>query len=245
MEPYRDDSTTLALKDEGTGLISQAESIVIDSLEAQKQSDNFLARVIQLTKRIKEYWAGPKRDAHQTWRGICDREAEMLRIPEEARTIIENKRRKFRDSEREKAAAEQRKADELRRKEEERLKKKELGQAERAMDKGDLDGAQEHMEAADGVFVPPTTVQPAIATTERTDNGALIGVMDIRIEVVDMKAVAGAVAQGLLPDHLLELRLGAAKTWAKGNGFRNCNIHGLSVIEYERTQFRESKANKS
>lgn len=236
-----DSSLEVQLKETAGALVQQAEALVINSPETMRGANTFLLSCSTMGKRIKAYWQDTKDAAYRSWKGICDKEAEMLRIPDRAKGIVENKLRDYRDEERRKAAEEQRKADEARRKEEQRLKDSELKKAEKALDKGNEAKAEEHLERADQVFVPPVEVAPTVAKTERTDLGAITGVMDTVVELTSMRELARAVADGEVPEHLLELRNGPAKTWAKGNGIKALTKWGLSIYQKERFQAREAK----
>jgi hypothetical protein len=243
-----ENSLELQLKNTAGALIQQAEAVVIKDSDGMREANTFFLACTTMVKRIKAYWngtpsePGPKDLAYKAWKSLCDKEAEMLRIPEKAKGIVENKLRDYRDEERRRAAEDQRKADELRRKEEQRLKEAEMKKAERALDKGNEAKAEEHLQRADEVFVPPVEVQPTVGKTERTDIGAVTGIMDLKIEVVSMRELARAVADGKLPEHILEARLGQIKTWAKGNGIKNLMANGLVITEFERFQGREAKA---
>jgi len=229
------------LKESATRLIQQAEQMEISTQEAAQEASAFFIRCASMLKRIKEYWKDTRENAHKTWKGICDKEAAMSKIPAEARKIIENKLRDYRDEQRRIAEKEQRKAEEARQREEDKRKAAEMKKAERAMDKGDLEKAEEHMHAAEDTFVPPSYIQPNIDKTARTADGALTGVKDLSIEVVSLREVAQGIVDGKLPDHIIEVRLGAVKTWAKGNGIKSLRAHGLLIQEFERFSARAAK----
>src|SRR5512142_787111 len=235
-------SLEIQLKNTAGLLISRAEGMIINSPESQRDANTFLLSCSSMQKRIKAYWEEMKETAHKASRGICDKEAEMLRIPDRAKGIIENKLRDYRDEERRRAAEEQRKAEETRRKEEERMRAAELKKAEKALDRGNEAKAEEHLQRADEIFVPPVEVQPTVAKTDRTDVGAVTGVLDITIEVTDQRAVAEAVNNGNLPEHILDVKLAQVKTWAKGNGIKNMVRYGLRITEFERYTARETRA---
>ena len=237
-----ENSLELQLKNTASLLIQQAESMVIKDADSMRAANTFFLSCTTMGKRIAEYWKDTKASAHKAWRGICDKEAEMLRIPDKAKGIVENKMRDYRDEERRRAAEEQRKADDARKKEEQRLKDLELKRAEKALEKGNETKAEEHLQRADEVFVPLVEVQATVAKTERTDIGAVTGIMDLKIDVTSLREVAQAIVDGHLPEHLIELRAGATKTWAKGNGIKSLNKWGLSIVERERFQGREAKA---
>ena len=236
-----ENSLEIQLKNTAGALIQQAEALIITDTESQRAANTFFLSCNTMGKRIAEYWKDTKKSAYEAWRSICDKEAEMLRIPDKAKGIVENKLRDYREVERRRAAEEQRKADDARRKEEQRLKDLEMKRAERALDKGNESKAEEHLQRADEVFVPPVEVSPTVAKTERTEIGSITGIMDLKIEIVSMRELARAVADGALPDHILDAKLGQIKTWAKGNGIKRFSCHGLVITEFERFQGREAK----
>lgn len=221
-------------------LTAQAESMVVTNQDEAQQVVGFISMCAEMTKKIKGYWDGSKDSpgplalAKKTYDSLRLKKNVMLSAPESARRVVEGKLRDYRDIQRKIEAEAQRKADEERRKEEERLMKKELKKAEKALDKGDEQKAAEFIDKAEAVHIAPVDVEKTINKTEKTDNGSVTGIPDIKVSASSIKEIAAAVASGTIPDHLIELKIGAAKKWANGNGLKEGVYHGIKVDEFER-----------
>jgi hypothetical protein len=239
-----ENSIEVKLEENAKQLSVRANAMIATNQEEAKQCVGFISMCASVTKKIKSYWDGTKDNpgpltlAKKTYDSLRLKKITMLSIPEESRQIVENKLRVYRAEQRKIEEEKQRKADEARRKEEERLRQKELKKAEKALDKGDDEKAEELLEKAEAVHVAPVDVEKTVSKTEKTDDGAVTGIMDINISVGSIKEIASGVASGALPEHLIDLKTGAAKKWANGNGYKNGIYHGIKVEEFERFSAR-------
>jgi hypothetical protein len=244
-----ENSIEVKLEENAKQLSVRANAMIATNQEEAKQCVDFISMCASVTKKIKSYWDGTKDNpgplalAKKTYDSLRLKKNTMLSIPEESRQIVEKKLRVYREEQRKIEAEKQRKADEARLKEEERLMAKELKKAEKALDKGNEKKAEEFIDKAEEIHVAPVDVEKTVNKTEKTDDGAVTGIMDIKTYVGDIKDIAAGVASGALPEHLIDLKTGAAKTWAKGNGYKSGVYHGIVVEEYERFSARQKEVN--
>ncbi len=100
-------------------------------------------------------------------------------------------------------------------------------EAERLIEEGDMEGAEALLDAE--VVVTPTVPVAKVDKTTRSAAGAVTARTDIRVEVVDKRAVITAVFDGKLPDIILDVNVGAAKRYAKAGGLKA--MQGFSITE--------------
>ena len=68
--------------------------LVIDQA-SYSEADRKVSETASLEKGIIEYWSEPKRSAHKTWKGICQKEKDMLSPIEEGSKILSAKMATF------------------------------------------------------------------------------------------------------------------------------------------------------
>jgi len=117
----------LELRNEIMPIASQSETLVVSTPEQYELGANILRAIKDAQKKVIAYFEPIKSNAHRAWRGICDKEGELLNPLKAAESKIKTKMLLFRQ-EQERIRQEQERrlqaeADERARRERERLEK--------------------------------------------------------------------------------------------------------------------------
>jgi hypothetical protein len=236
-----DNPKEIAIKQEGMTLMKTANQIIISSVDTLREGNNFFLACKRLEKQIIDFFAPMKKAASLAHREICDREKEALRPVMDARNNIDWKILEYRKVEKAKAAEQQRLADLERARQEKTEQDKFLTKAAKASEKGQEEKAAELLEKAEQVFIPPTIIAPTVSKTEIADLGAVTSRKDWEVQVVDKMKVIRAVAEGILPHTILEVREMPIKLWAKAQGIDQYADNGLVVQKGEALVARQAK----
>ena len=153
-----DASIEKKLEQSGEMAIKTAEQLVIDSQESYEEGAKYLRVIKERIKQIGDYWAEPKKAAHQAHQNIVAREKAMLEPMQKSDKIINEKMRAYmRDQEEKRRKAEA----EARRKAEEEARRL-LDEAIKAEEKGDAQAAATNMAMA--TMVSETPIAPVVET---------------------------------------------------------------------------------
>jgi len=238
MTENKNTNKELELKQEGQLLVQKAEELKIENHESMLQANNFLIQVRQNRKKVKTFFKDMREAAHKAWKAICDKENSITRIFDSADKIITNKITAYRAEERRKAAEAQRKAEEERLKRERAEQEKLLKRAEKAEKKGDAEKAEMLLEQATIVQAPPVIVEPTVRKSESSELGMVTGKKDWSVKIIDPKLVIKAVANGLLPETILEIKETRIKQWARQMNIKNYKKDGLEIEQIESLAIR-------
>ena len=108
-------------------------------------------------------------------------------------------------------------AEEAARKERERL----LAQAEKAIDKGKDEKAEELLDRAELVCAAPVTVAPVVDKTIHTASGSITQAKDTQITVTDVKAFMAELVKRNVAPTMIEVKAGPLKAWVKANAIES------------------------
>ena len=170
----------IELRQELSPVITKAGSIQIYNAEDYEFAAGFLKEVKGAQKKVADFWAPLKKKAHESWKGLTAKEAEMLQPLQSAEETVKFKLLSFQREEEKKRLEEQRKlqaeADERARRERERL----IKEAEKLKSPG---LKEQRMAEAEMVEAPVITVQ------KETPKVSGISTRKVwKAEVIDKKA---------------------------------------------------------
>lgn len=180
--------TTATLEEEMRDSINSLSLVVVTDPETAKAADERRKHIVNLEKRVAEYWGPIKTSAHKTWKGLCAKEAEMLEplAVKKAKQIVLAKtwaeeQEKIRREAEEKAQAEAK-----------RLAEEEALKTAEELEKGGMKVEAE--EVIGNIEVPQVTVQTSVPSG--------LGQMlknNYSAQVTDIMALAKAVIEGKVP----------------------------------------------
>ncbi len=143
---------------QSSAILRGAEQLVVNSGASYEAAAEYGKGIKSIQKRITDWFAPMKSNAHATWKGICRREEEMLSPVGRAETIVKQKMLDFR-------RAEQRRQDDERREKEAVARKLEedrrLQEALDIEEEGDTVAAMEVISAPILPPVIPASAAPA------------------------------------------------------------------------------------
>lgn len=226
---------------QGQEIMSLAENLKITDEESYKVANDLLTRITHYAKSGESYCEPFKKAAYGPYATVLDIIKTIKDSSIKANKLLANELRRWRDLQEKKRQEEQRKADEARRKKEEAEKAKLERKADRELEKGNEEKAEELLDAAESTYVPPTVVEKTVQKTETTDAGRVTYVKDWEINVTSVEDVAKAVAAGHLPSSIIKVDPGAVKKWARGMDIKRYKQNGLDVAMTERPQTRWNK----
>jgi len=233
-------SKEMELKQRAETLVGTAQQIVVSDQISMAKANDFIIQVRAGQKGVIDFFKDMKSSAHKAWKTICDKEKTITDIFKSADAIASKKVIAYRNKERQKAEEAARKAEieaaERKRKEEEKL----LRKASKAEEKGQIEKAEIIAEQATQVHVPITVVEPAVKKTEVSIMGTTTGIKDWDVTILSPMAVIQAVAAGVLPEYIVEVKMSAIKKYAKDQRIKNYNQHGLRIEETERLAAKAS-----
>jgi hypothetical protein len=195
--------------------------LVIDQA-SYSEADRKVSETASLEKGIIEYWSEPKRSAHKTWKGICQKEKDMLSPIEEGSKILSAKMATFK---REFDLAEQKKRDELADKAKKELQLKAFELAEQGIDPVAVEAIVEMSEDA------------LEATPVVEIRGKTTFVKDYEVRIIPGKEhlIPQEILQPTTPQMVKALEA-KIKKLAKLNGGKK--IEGVEIISTQSTRRR-------
>lgn len=171
---------------ETTDLV-QGANVVVDSPEAYEIAGEMLLEIDSEIKKREEFMTPLKQAAHRAWKGLCDRENELLEPFRKARKILKDRMSVFAtEQDRIRREEEARKAEEAKRLEEEEKKRLEEA-ARQASESGETEVAELFAAQAESVIVSPQPVEPVVQKTTRLSGGTITGTAEQEITVVNLR----------------------------------------------------------
>jgi len=207
--------------------VQNSEMIVEDAASLEIATEDVL-HLDRMKKKVLEYWAEPKKKAHEAWKSITLKESEMIKPIDEARESLKKKINIYLTDQKRKEDAERARLEAIRKSEEDAERARleaERAKAEEERKALEAEGKTEEAEAkavevemiqvqAEAVYIPPTVPETAMEKTTRTDTGTVSGKEEIQIEIRDKKALLEAmIKDGLL--EMVEIKEAKLKTWIK------------------------------
>lgn len=212
--------------------MASSADIIVDSPEAYGYAGEVVVDMDKTIKKIEGFWSPLKKRAHEAWRGLCDKENEMLATLRNARAALVS-RMKIWATEQEKQrilAEEKAKAEAKAREDEERKRLEEA--AKTAESQGSPEMADLFRRQAESVIVSPEAAEPVISKTQNAGTGSVTQRKELIVEVSDLMVFlrAAVSGEGSVPlEKLVTVRSGDLKSWAKLHGVKS--YPGLSIRE--------------
>jgi hypothetical protein len=216
-------------------------NIVVDSPQAFEVAGEIVLEIDSAIKQREEFMAPLKQAAHKAWKGLCDRESEMLAPFRDARKGLKDRMSAY--------ATEQdriRRAEEARRQEEARAREAEERErleeaASEAAGSGEQEVAEILQNQAANVIVTPQVVEPVIEKNTKTSSGSIISAADVQVVITDLKAFLKAMlADEKFPipeDEIKKAVAGKLKKWAKLHNVES--FPGLAINRVINPTFRK------
>ena len=187
------------IEPEVTAIVEQAPSyMVIENFGQTEQVSKYLKQVRECRKRISEWFAPMRENAHRAWKAIVARESELDSKPAEVEAACKRMLAAWQDKEQERIRIEQKKLDDDARK------------AAAAAAMADGDKKQAAAITSGKVAVVSTTVVQASPKLAGVSTRSLW-----QAEVTDKMALIKAVAQGKCPQEYLTLNMTALNAVAR------------------------------
>lgn len=239
--PKTDDSRALVryYEQQGTVLLQQARALKIVDQDSREAASEFVLRTRENIKKIKDWREPVIKKAYELHRSLTAERNQLVKPFEDAQRLVDAEiSRDFMEQKRLEREARE-KAEREAKAAEEREKARLDALALKQMERGDMAKAEQTMARAEQVFVAPAAPPPTIKTTA-TAYGSTTMKLDFDVQVVDMKALCGAIASGKVPGKVLSLALAEMKAYIKGNkdGDVYPVIPGVVITEKARTSGR-------
>ena len=203
-------------------ILKVCSNFLITDQTSYSEADRKVSETASLEKGIKEYWAEPKLSAHKTWKGICQKEKDMLTPIQEGSRFLSIKMATFK---REFDFSEQKKRDALADKAKKELQLKAFELAEQGVDPIAVEAIVEMSE-------------DALETTPVVEiRGKTTFVKDYEVRIIPGKEhlIPAEILQPTTPQMVKALEA-KIKKLAKLNGGKK--IEGVEIISTQSTRRR-------
>lgn len=85
------------IEKEASSVVEQAKSVVVTTQEELQKATEFTKNVKQAIKKVEEFFEPMKTQAHATWKGICDKQNEIIKPLKEAEIELKKTMTNFMD----------------------------------------------------------------------------------------------------------------------------------------------------
>lgn len=198
---------------------------------------DFLAEINKARTTIKNELDPIIADAHGVHKRLTTMRASMLSPYDQAEGIAKDKVSAYLTEQERKRREEQarleRERQEAERKERERLEKL----AEKQMDNGKFDKAEETIERAESVYIPMREAAP-VTKSVKTENGGMTSVRDIEVVSIDPRKFIAAVLGGTAPISTVTINQTGVKKWIKDYGIDLKQLEAVGVVTRETVSVR-------
>lgn len=229
-----ENSKEMELKEQGASLVNVANDMIVNDADSLRVANDFIIQARKGKKGVSAFFKEMRENAHKAWKTICNKEKSISDVFAEADAIVSKKIIAHRAEQKRIADEAARKAEEERQERERRDQEKLLKRAEKAEAKGDTEKADMLAEQATQVQAPPIVHEPAVKKTEVADTGAVTGVKDWAVKVINPSSVIRAVADGKLPETVLTINESKIKQWARMMDVEQYQENGLFIKRTER-----------
>lgn len=203
--------------------VAEANALVVRDQDTYERAASMMLLLVELRKKIAAHHADFKTKAYAAWKSICAAENSLLDPVEKAEQIVKSKLAAYETEQRRLQEASERQA----REEMERLTAE---QTEAAIEHAELAGAS--VEEIRAIIEQPVCLpRPAVAITHQKVKG-VIARRTYKAEVVDIRKLALAVAQGLVPSSYILPNEQALNAAARSQGGELARfVPGVRAVE--------------
>lgn len=209
------------LEQETLTLYEQATSLTISDPATYAAAGEVGKSLKALEKKITEYFEPLRVAAKANYDAVLKKKNDELAPVQEAMDIVRKTMNVYaQEQERIRQEAERKarmEAEEAARKERERL----LAQAEKAIDKGKDEKAEELLDRAELVCAAPVTVAPVVDKTIHTASGNITQAKELQITVTDVKAFISELVKRNVAPTMIDIKAGPLKAWVKANAIES------------------------
>ena len=219
-------------------ILEKCKNLKILTAEDFAISAEWYATCDRQIKEINKRWEEKElvKLADQLHKKLCKERTEDKAPWEKAKGIISVERNRYQVELEYAHLFAQRKAEAAEAEKKEKERQKLLEQAIKLEEKGKLAQAEEKLEQAENVYSEPVFVPSAVEKKiELSFGGSVSSQRDFDVEVIDVKAICKAVADGHLPVGIIEIRNKELKEFCKLKQIENGDIEGLLI----KTKFRD------
>lgn len=207
-------------KGEGTAIEAAANSLVVVDEDGRAQASDMRERARQFKKTVEGKFAPARESALKAHRDIVALINEMIGPAERVIKITEGKMNTYLLEEDRKHREAQAKIDAETKQREDAERERLLKLAVKQAENGKAEKAEETLQRAEDVYIPPP-VLPSLDKTTKTDAGNTNARKDFDITVDQPTEVFAAVIRGALPPAILEIKMGPLKKFAEMNRVGN------------------------
>ncbi len=242
----KSENKLIAINKEVNGFLDIFREFKVASKETFDEAALHLETIVLQKKVITEYWApliktafDAKQKTATTLREVRNKEEECLTPLNKADSHMRHLRLDYKTEQDKKDRVAREKAEEAAQKLAKKEADKLLKKAEKA---SDIVTEEKLIEKADEVKIAPVFIPKTVKQSERTETGTLnTFVSEIKIEVHDVRSIAGMVYKGELPVNVLTVNEAKIKTWVKMYDRKSGMYDGfnVSIIEKERITLRK------
>lgn len=229
------------ITDQGKEIIALAEGMEIKTHDDYQKANELLLRIKQYSKTGDSYCDPFKKAAYSPYSMVLDIRKQIVEPGDRAARTVSNKLIKYRREQERIREEQQRKEDEARRKREAAERAKLERKAEKELEKGNEEKAEDLLDAAESTYVPPTVIEPTTAKTEAAESGRVTFPKAWEVNVKNLKDVAKAVVSGELPETFLKIDIAAIKKYAQATQIKRYDKNGLEIFQTETTSGRWNK----
>ena len=194
------------------------------------RSAGWYATCVNNIEQIKKRTEKAISEAHQLHKTLCKERKDACDPWEKVKDRISKERNNYQVEQEYIRMEAQRKAEAVEAEKKEKERQKLLEQAIKLEEKGKLAQAEAKLEQAENVYDEPVFVPSAVEKKiELSFGGSVSSQRDFDVEVIDVKAICKAVADGHLPVGIIEIRNKELKEFCKLKQIENGDIEGLRI----------------
>ena len=210
-------------------LLETAHSIKVTDEESYKVAGDFLKGVKDSQKKVKDFFSPLKDAAHKAHKAITSKESESLTPLKEADQMVRDTVGTYLDEQEKIRQEEQRKLDLAAKKQADKEKADLLKRAGNVKTESKR---EELLDKAEDVVEEIVHADHAVEkTTSFAGGGGITRKKDIKVEVIDAKALIAAIASGAVPTTVIEIKDNKLKAYAKAAGLKAKDIPGCIIKE--------------
>lgn len=230
-EELNPEAREIALRNEASTNKEKALSLKVIDEATFIEAGEFGKSLKALESKIETHYAEAIKKAHEAHKAMISLRDKDLVPVKEALSVIRATMNTYAQEQKRIQDENDRKA-RIKAEEEANEKRKKLeAQAEKAIDKGQEEKAEQLMETAAAVYVQPVFIEPVLAKTVQTASGNITQAKELKVTVTDMNLFLktlceknpGAVAS------IVKIGDGPLKSFVKSNGLKS--YPGLGILE--------------
>jgi hypothetical protein len=224
------------LKQELAIIEEQTKEIIVNSQESYQIAVGFIINLDQWIKRATAEWEDIRVPAYDSYQNILKKKKEYLDPALILRKRFQKKNDDYLTEQENIRKAEQKRLDDERKKKEDAEKEKLLRKAEKFESSGNVERAEEMLNKAENVYIPPSIVAPMVDKTTRLESGTASSTTDINVIIQDSKEILKGIIAGIIP--ISVVAISEAKLKAHVKAFKLKTLPGCIIEEKQKAIYR-------